>query len=131
MKIRSGFVSNSSSSSFTCDICGENFSGYDMCLSDCEMVESQYGMYCESHLLKSLDKIITEISESDDDKVEEWEIRSEIPDQYCPLYNLKHITNDVLLQYLLKRNGLTKDALIKDIQDNYSNLEEVLSYYNS
>jgi len=39
MKIRQGFVSNSSSSSFTCDVCGEEVSGYDVCLSEAEMSE--------------------------------------------------------------------------------------------
>jgi hypothetical protein len=37
MKLRYGFVSNSSSSSFVCDICGEIESGMDACLSDFEM----------------------------------------------------------------------------------------------
>lgn len=30
MKIRNGFVSNSSSSSFTCDVCVETISGMDI-----------------------------------------------------------------------------------------------------
>ena len=39
MKIRNGFVSNSSSSSFICEVCGQDASGYDMSLSDAEMYE--------------------------------------------------------------------------------------------
>lgn len=39
MKIRKGFVSNSSSSSFICDLTSDIVSGMDYCLTDCEMVE--------------------------------------------------------------------------------------------
>lgn len=43
MKIRNGFVSNSSSSSFTCAVCGDEHSGWDLCLSECEMYECVNG----------------------------------------------------------------------------------------
>lgn len=43
MKVRKGFVSNSSSSSFVCDITGEDSSGWDMCLSGAGMVECVNG----------------------------------------------------------------------------------------
>jgi len=38
MKIRNGFVSNSSSSSFVCDLCGRSESGWDMCIDDAGMI---------------------------------------------------------------------------------------------
>lgn len=54
-KIRLGFVSNSSSSSFVCDVCGYETSGYDMCLSEAGMVQCENGHeLCEEHLLKPL-----------------------------------------------------------------------------
>lgn len=43
MKTRKGFVSNSSSSSFICDVSGEIVSGWDMCLSEAEMSECTHG----------------------------------------------------------------------------------------
>lgn len=43
MKIRNGFVSNSSSSSFMCDFCGDIESGYDCSLSDFNMTECEHG----------------------------------------------------------------------------------------
>ena len=50
MKIRYGFVSNSSSSSFTCDVCGETQSGMDMGRSEAGMVECREGhTFCDSH----------------------------------------------------------------------------------
>lgn len=52
MKIRAGFVSNSSSSSFTCDVCGEEVSGWDMCLSEAEMYECEnQHTFCENHTI--------------------------------------------------------------------------------
>ena len=61
MKIREGFVSNSSSSSFTCCISGRNISGYDMCMSEAEMVECEKGhMMYEDYMYDYLKKIVKE-----------------------------------------------------------------------
>lgn len=51
MKIRTGFVSNSSSSSFICDFCGNDVSGWDMGLEEAEMFECINGhAVCLNHL---------------------------------------------------------------------------------
>ena len=55
MKIRNGFVSNSSSSSFVCSICGKVESGYNLCLSDMDWVEcdsNDYHTLCDGCLDK-------------------------------------------------------------------------------
>ena len=53
MKVRTGFVSNSSSSSFTCSVCGCTESGWDLCLDDSYMYGCANGhYYCEGHGLK-------------------------------------------------------------------------------
>ena len=53
MKFRKDFVTNSSSSSFICDICGNSEGGYDISLSDCDMSECVHGhVVCEHHLLE-------------------------------------------------------------------------------
>lgn len=50
MKIRMGFVSNSSSSSFTCNCCGQTESGMDLCLSEAGMVRCiEDHVFCEGH----------------------------------------------------------------------------------
>lgn len=80
MKIRKGFVSNSSSSSFTCDICGEDISGYDVCLSEAEMSECVNGhIFCNDHLtesevvvdIKVLKDFLLDLYKDDEDEIKE------------------------------------------------------------
>ena len=50
MKIRMGFVSNSSSSSFVCDVCGAEVSGMDLSLSEALMYQCEHGhLFCYDH----------------------------------------------------------------------------------
>jgi hypothetical protein len=47
MKFRRDFVTNSSSSSYVCEICGRTESGWDIGLSECEMMECVNGhVFC-------------------------------------------------------------------------------------
>ena len=55
MKYRIGFVTNSSSSSFICCYCGSVYTGWDMSLSEAEMLECVNGhLLCEYHLGEEL-----------------------------------------------------------------------------
>lgn len=60
MKYRSSFVTNSSSSSFICDSCGEVHSGFDVSMSDFNMYQCENGHTCH----------IEEFIEFDEDSVE-------------------------------------------------------------
>ena len=66
MKIRTGFVSNSSSSSFTCDFCGEEYSGWDASLDDAQMTSCKHGhTICKDHLTvveKNKDYVIKKLA---------------------------------------------------------------------
>ena len=54
MKFRKDFVTNSSSSSFVCDICGNVESGWDMSLREAGMVECVNGhTICQDEMLSA------------------------------------------------------------------------------
>ena len=57
MKFRKDFVTNSSSSSYVCEICGRTESGWDLSLSECEMMECVNGhIFCCDEALEMPDK---------------------------------------------------------------------------
>ena len=57
MKKRLDFVTNSSSSSFFCEICVRNESGWDMGLSEAEMMECVNGhIFCCEEAIEDYDK---------------------------------------------------------------------------
>lgn len=65
MKIRKGFVSNSSTSSFTCDVCGDEQMGRDIGLVDADMYQCENGhTFCRDSCIKGVkgaDELIEEI----------------------------------------------------------------------
>lgn len=135
MKVRLGFVSNSSSSSYTCDFCGETESGYDMGLSDMEMVECWRGHYCcEHHLSVSvsepqvieafLEKHPTYKDYDEDDIL--GELRYEFPSQFCPLCNLETISVGDILTYYRLRFGMNNHEIIEDIKATFGTYENFL-----
>lgn len=58
MKRRSGWVSNSSSSSFICDVCGDVEAGYDASASDFDMTNFECGhTVCDGHFSIDVNKL--------------------------------------------------------------------------
>lgn len=98
MKIRTGFVSNSSSSSFICDFCGREDSGMDYCLEDAEMFECENGhTFCEDEILTPNDEqwgdTYSKMEEENPD--EYYEYRYGVPERFCPVCDrLKEMQKD-------------------------------------
>ena len=68
MKFRKDFVTNSSSSSYVCEICGRTESGWDIGLSECDMVECVNGhVFCcdEALEMPSKEEMIKTILENE------------------------------------------------------------------
>ena len=103
MKIRSGFVSNSSASSFVCDICGEIEAGWDG-EYDCEVFS------CDHHIIHAGCMPTSE--------------GNEISSDQCPICQLKILSSDDELKYLRKIIGLSKDKLLEQIRSKYHNYSE-------
>jgi hypothetical protein len=108
MKIRMGFVSNSSSSSFICEICGRDEGGFDMSLYDAEMVCCEHGhTICIGHLLCD-EETFNELYEENDD------IYYEFPEKYCPVCQGTSVSRYDIISYA-KKKGLVEEmkALIE------------------
>src|SRR5574343_1703011 len=114
MKVRLGFVTNSSSSSYICDICGADESGCDMSLSDVYMVQCiNCHTFCEHHLDGELKKP----DEDADDYDEDW--RYEIKESDCPICSFKVGKSEDMFIYLLYKYSLKKDDVLKDISNQF------------
>ena len=136
MKIRTGFVSNSSSSSFTCEVSGNTESGWDLCLRDCDMMECINGhTYHTEYMVKELkdsdrpfvkevltgdydygvpQEMINRIDDINDKEIlnellefDYPEGNYEVPEFLCPICMFKVISNTDLIQYLKKHSGMS------------------------
>jgi hypothetical protein len=115
MKIRNGFVSNSSTSSYTCDVCGNTEAAYDLGLEDAGMYQCEHGhCFCEEDLIGP-----------------SQEERYEISPETCPICTLTHIQESTLLQYICLEHNIDIEKIKGTLRDKYSRLPRVLEYFES
>jgi uncharacterized C2H2 Zn-finger protein len=131
MRVRQGFVSNSSSSSFICEVSGRVEAGYDISLDEA-------GMYCcvnnhyfdESYLLESPDdggeddyaeRIgLVESGNGQDEWDEDHDDRYDVPANRCPICTMTHISDKDILDYVLKTRLFgTRKSLSKEMKEKY------------
>ena len=108
MKIRMGFVSNSSTSSFICNICGEIEADRDCCLSDFDMIECENGHIFHNRCAKKYSEGELETKESE--YGEEF-----VKASSCPICSLKILTDDMELAFLRKLTNLSREDVLKKL----------------
>jgi AraC-like DNA-binding protein len=134
MKFRKDFVTNSSSSSYVCEICGRSESGWDMGLSEAEMVECENGhVICQDEMLemdkKEIVKLILEneynscseeelqdMNEEELLSVCDGEFRYNVPECLCPVCNFIEYSENDLSQYLQKKYGTSRDEVFAEVK---------------
>jgi hypothetical protein len=114
MKFREGFVTNSSSSSFICQVTGRVESGMDLSLSECGMCTCKNGHTFDDSFL-----IQPKVAREDNDGYP-----YEVDIQHCPICQFKEIENEDILKFLMKDQGLTKGAILATIQGRFGTYKD-------
>lgn len=123
MKIRKGFVSNSSSSSFICDVSGHLECGFDMSIEDAQMYE------CENEHTFCEDYLITDgWEEYSEDIVDGYYIRYEVPSKFCPICQMKNIKKSDMIKFLLKKSNTTISDIEKEIREKFDSYTNLIDY---
>lgn len=132
MKTRQGFVSNSSSSSFICDVCGNVESGMDLGLEEIGMFECKNGhLACEScsprtkKYLKNLAKGLM-MKGGKAEEVDPEGARYEVPAEHCSICQLEVLSTDDALAFLHKETGLDNAGILKLLKERYKNYKELV-----
>lgn len=141
MKFRSDFVTNSSSSSYVCEICGESGSGWDASPEDFDMTQCVNGhVICKEHMLTpSRDQLKEELLQfkkwdyknncevqsftpeeidemSVDDMIDVIMEDYEIPEYMCPICQFEEYSENDMAQYLLKEYKVPRDEVFAEIK---------------
>ena len=142
MKFRKDFVTNSSSSSYICEICGEEQSGWDISLEECEMFECENGhVLCQEHMLNpSREEQINEILKNDywNKETREYDIKYTrekleamdddelfdllvgdiyaVPECLCPICQFEEYSANDMARYLLTKYKVSKDEVFAEIK---------------
>jgi len=115
MKIRIGFVSNSSSSSYICSVCGDVKEGQDLCLSEAEMRQCINGhVFCDIHM-----------KEPAPENVDDNEFRYETPKEYCPVCRLDVILDYMMAEYLLHKCKKDSKEIQQEIRSKFKDFDDL------
>ena len=137
MKIRKGFVSNSSSSSYTCEVCGETVSGMEMChgsddwggtgMFDCEKGHT----VCKKHAVGlddlELDEAVrAQFNGEDEDSDDFYDAFYKVSSEHCPICQMESIRDEDLLGWCLKRLCVKRDHAEQVIREAFPNYDEFM-----
>jgi len=157
MKIRNGFVSNSSSSSFLCDLSGNMESGMDLGLLDAGMFQCVNGhTLMDSYKLEEKELSVEDyknwlktyvknnswarISEEDlsleEDEFmeyfeEEWmdTFNDEgLDSSMCPICQFEDTSYEIIAKWYLKNQNITRKQMAKKLKEEFQNYEGLEEY---
>ena len=146
MKVRLDFVTNSSSSSYICQICGREEIGWDLGLSEIEMIECVNGhILCREHMMpvpreKLIEEILNrkywdeedanftlvydrkDLEEKDDNELINILIEVgngdeyDVPECFCPICQFEEYSERDMAAYLMKKYHVSKDEVFEEIK---------------
>ena len=129
MRIRHGFVSNSSSSSFLCAVCGNVDEGYegpsDAGMAVCENYEHTF---CESHAVSTREPSHSKGEYTGEEvDFENFNEASEasygyVPSVYCPICNFEELSLHDFLKYL-ELKGITRESILREVKAKYKDYD--------
>tara|TARA_Y100000310_G_C20638920_1_gene792789 strand:- start:884 stop:1345 length:462 start_codon:yes stop_codon:yes gene_type:complete len=153
MKLRLDYVTNSSSSSYICDVCGREESGWDLSMSEIGMYGCQYGHYfCDDEIVRDFDKkawvfsmldehlgdeaeeikaVLEDDPDGVDDEASEFEFRYECPVEACPICQFETLTTGDIASYLLKKHKHNRAELKAELQSRFKSYAEFMSHLRS
>ena len=102
VKIRNSFVSNSSSSSFICEICNHTEAGWDSSpIEDFGFVRCVNDhTFCEEHLPEGA----------------EYSSAYEVPENVCPICNFEEPSYPELKRYFAKETNISEDTVFQEVK---------------
>jgi hypothetical protein len=155
MKVRKGFVSNSSSSSFICEISGETFEGRDASLSDFNLVECANGhTFCDEFLLADFEEfkslfegepptfdevnVFVKDEKLSQELINNYKEYGEIDDDiengygipvsFCPICQMEKFSKSELISYLMTKCDTDINKLSVEVKAKFNNYKEFQEY---
>jgi hypothetical protein len=128
MKKKIGFISNSSSSSYVCNVCGDIREGYDE--KEVGMIECHHGhFFCDTEKIKRVKRSLCDVSKNQDD--DKYEIKRKDNCKICPICQMRTFGDDLLFKALLKFTNFTKAETTKCIKDRFTSYQDFMKWIES
>ncbi len=123
MKIRKGFISNSSSTSFICDVCAETVGGWDMGLDDADMFQCENGhTFCRDHTVGGREAVEEKMDE--DEMFDYYEVAA----KYCPCCTFEVAAETDIVNYFLKATGQDRESVAKVLREKFPTFADFQAY---
>lgn len=152
MKTRQGFVSNSSTTTFICQVCNEEVGGMDLCIDDAGMFRcANDHTMCLSHALggeylslqNKRDYVISYSSSSDENKEKAETLNDEDFEEFfdsdsgfsydiiynylpslCPICQFQEADTDDIMKYLLLTCEKTKEQILNELKEKFGDYKD-------